>query len=363
MSTKLPWTRLNAEQWIIDVSCMKPMEKAVYLTLSLFMRKTQEPLDEDTFLLSRYVGCTEKAFNKALIGLLRTKKIVRLDDGRLWSLEVEEELNNSNKNLEKSSIKAAKAAKARWDEKENNEPKMHKHKNHTSNDACASESDACAENLMLGNAINNNINIYNKKTNTIVLAKKETEFEDLETTDLVDEPIEVDAVESQSEQIATSSDNQPPIHEQTSIPKKAKRVKADRGCRLPADFEPDYDFAIEEGLPPERVKVEIAKFRDFWNAKAGKDASKRDWQATWRNWVRRAVENLERGKIYGKQSTEKTEQQRGWSYRVAQHMSNIKNSDSVYKFLFEDDNRTTIPLENGAKAIDCRSGESYLISP
>ncbi|WP_354190970.1 DUF1376 domain-containing protein, partial [Bartonella silvatica] len=185
MSTKLPWTRLNAEQWIIDVSCMKPMEKAVYLTLSLFMRKTQEPLDEDTFLLSRYVGCTEKAFNKALIGLLCTKKIVRLDDGRLWSLEVEEELNNSNKNLEKSSIKAAKAAKARWDEKENNEPKMHKHKNHTSNDACASESDACAENLMLGNAhnINNNINIYNKKTNTIVLAKKETEFEDLETTD------------------------------------------------------------------------------------------------------------------------------------------------------------------------------------
>ncbi|MET3590591.1 hypothetical protein ABID23_001707, partial [Bartonella silvatica] len=161
------------------------MEKAVYLTLSLFMRKTQEPLDEDTFLLSRYVGCTEKAFNKALIGLLCTKKIVRLDDGRLWSLEVEEELNNSNKNLEKSSIKAAKAAKARWDEKENNEPKMHKHKNHTSNDACASESDACAENLMLGNAhnINNNINIYNKKTNTIVLAKKETEFEDLETTD------------------------------------------------------------------------------------------------------------------------------------------------------------------------------------
>ncbi|MET3590580.1 hypothetical protein ABID23_001696 [Bartonella silvatica] len=138
--------------------------------------------------------------------------------------------------------------------------------------------------------MNNNINIYNKKTNTIVLAKKETEFEDLETTDLVYEPIEVD-VESEPNQIATSSDNQPPIHEQTSVFKKAKRVKADRGCRLPADFEPDYDFAIAEGLPPERVKVEIAKFRDYWNAKAGKDASKRDWQATWRNWVRNSKDH------------------------------------------------------------------------
>ncbi|WP_375681602.1 MULTISPECIES: DUF1376 domain-containing protein [unclassified Bartonella] len=94
MSSKLPWTRLNTDQWIIDVSCMKPMEKAVYLTLSLFMRRTQEPLDEATFLLSRYVGCSEKAFSKALNALLCTKKIIRLDDGRLWSLEVEEELNS-----------------------------------------------------------------------------------------------------------------------------------------------------------------------------------------------------------------------------------------------------------------------------
>ncbi len=174
---------------------------------------------------------------------------------------------------------------------------------------------------------------------------------------MVDEPIECD-VESQSEQT-----NQSIIHEQESVPKKAKRVKTDRGCRLPTDFEPDYDFAIREGLPPERVKVEIAKFRDYWNAKAGKDACKTDWQATWRNWVRKAIEDLQKGKNYGKPSTETTEQQRGWSYRVAQHMSNIKNSDSVYKFLFEDDNRTTIPLEDRAKTIDCRSGENYLISP
>jgi len=31
-------------------------------------------------------------------------------------------------------------------------------------------------------------------------------------------------------------------------------------------------------------------FRDYWAAKAGKDAAKLDWDATWRNWVRKEGE-------------------------------------------------------------------------
>ncbi|WP_338024808.1 hypothetical protein [Bartonella vinsonii] len=60
---------------------------------------------------------------------------------------------------------------------------------------------------------------------------------------------------------------------------------------MPEDFEPNYGFAIEEGLPPERVKVEMAKFRDYWKARAGKDATKIDWQATWRNWIRNSKDH------------------------------------------------------------------------
>uniref|UniRef100_UPI0035D03964 hypothetical protein n=1 Tax=Bartonella sp. OT172YNZD TaxID=3243572 RepID=UPI0035D03964 len=118
--------------------------------------------------------------------------------------------------------------------------------------------------------------------------------ESLETNEQVHEPTEVAAVETTSEQIETSSDNQPPIHEQENVPQKAKRAQANRGCRLPDDFEPDYDFAIEAGLPSERVKVEIAKFRDYWRSKAGANATKIDWQATWRNWIRKAVDDLEK---------------------------------------------------------------------
>ncbi|WP_254472612.1 hypothetical protein [Bartonella sp. B1098] len=349
MSTKLAWVRSFPSDCLAETNGMKAFQIATYVTLKWHMRKSGEPIFCDQDKLAHSAGCSKKIFNKALEFLLRDKKIICLEDGRLWSLQVEEELNNSNENLNKFSERAQKAAKARWD----------KNKDNSDDDAKDAISNACSNaNAMLNDANHNHNHIYNKKNKTIVLSKKETEFEDLETSDLVDEPIECDDV--QSDQNATSSENQPIIHEQKSVPKKAKRAKANRGCRLPADFEPDYDFAIEEGLPPERVKVEIAKFRDYWNAKTGKDASKRDWQATWRNWVRNS-KNYKQGENYGKQTNSQTEQQRGWSYRVAQHMSHIKNSDSVYKFLFEDDDRTTIPLENGAKAIECRSGESYSI--
>lgn len=65
-----------------------------------------------------------------------------------------------------------------------------------------------------------------------------------------------------------------------------------RGCRLPEDFALSNDlrrWAAQE-CPTVAVDSETAKFRDYWRAKAGKDASKLDWPATWRNWIRNAAE-------------------------------------------------------------------------
>ncbi|WP_375643738.1 MULTISPECIES: hypothetical protein, partial [unclassified Bartonella] len=314
MSSKLPWTRLFADRWILDLACLSPIECNVYIKLRLQMLYTGEPLLNNTKVWANYTGCSVKMFIKALEVLISIGHIESLDDGCLWSLKVEEELNNSNESLDKVSKtsrskkfseRAKKAAQARWD----------KHTNDACDDAKAMLNDAKSVKYdaksmlkdakhdaydMLNDAyiynINNNINSYNKKTKTIVLAKKEIGSEDLETIDLVDEPTEVAAVESTSEQITTGVENQPPFHEQENVSQKAKRAQANRGCRLPTDFEPDYDFAIAKGLPPERVKVEIAKFRDYWRSKAGANATKTDWQATWRNWVRKAIEDLEKTK-------------------------------------------------------------------
>ena len=50
------------------------------------------------------------------------------------------------------------------------------------------------------------------------------------------------------------------------------------------------DWALAElpGWSPETVRIEAAKFGDYWHAKTGKDATKADWAATWRNWCRNA---------------------------------------------------------------------------
>ena len=71
----------------------------------------------------------------------------------------------------------------------------------------------------------------------------------------------------------------------------AKQPKAGRGSRLPDDWVlpkswGDWALSTFSAWTEDDVRVEAEKFADHWRAKAGKDACKTDWQATWRNWCR-----------------------------------------------------------------------------
>ncbi|MEI2296727.1 hypothetical protein [Ensifer sp. MJa1] len=61
-----------------------------------------------------------------------------------------------------------------------------------------------------------------------------------------------------------------------------------RASRLPESFEPDWEFAAGLGFARADAAVEFDKFRDYWIAKSGRNATKLDWAATWRNWMRNA---------------------------------------------------------------------------
>ena len=73
------------------------------------------------------------------------------------------------------------------------------------------------------------------------------------------------------------------------------RARTERlGSRLTSDFSmPDEwrAWALNEGHAPHVVALEAAKFLDYWIGKPGKDGRKADWQATWRNWMRKATQN------------------------------------------------------------------------
>jgi uncharacterized protein YdaU (DUF1376 family) len=65
-----------------------------------------------------------------------------------------------------------------------------------------------------------------------------------------------------------------------------------RASRLPGDWKLPEDWktwalACQPTWDEGRCNLAAAGFRDYWIAKAGRDGTKLDWLATWRNWVRR----------------------------------------------------------------------------
>jgi hypothetical protein len=52
--------------------------------------------------------------------------------------------------------------------------------------------------------------------------------------------------------------------------------------------------AMRAKHPDVDLGAEHDKFTDYWRAKAGKDGCKLDWNATWRNWIRRTAESSHR---------------------------------------------------------------------
>jgi uncharacterized protein YdaU (DUF1376 family) len=67
---------------------------------------------------------------------------------------------------------------------------------------------------------------------------------------------------------------------------KAKRLT---GSRLPPDWglsAVDFQYCIQT-RPELNPKDVFENFRDYWTAKAGDGATKVDWSATWRTWVRK----------------------------------------------------------------------------
>lgn len=71
--------------------------------------------------------------------------------------------------------------------------------------------------------------------------------------------------------------------------RKEKTQPSERGTRLPENWQPPIETNNNLGkkYPHVDLDEELEIFRDYWAAKTGKDAVKRDWVATWRNWVRR----------------------------------------------------------------------------
>ncbi|HEX8413810.1 MAG TPA: hypothetical protein VF637_07985 [Sphingomicrobium sp.] len=83
--------------------------------------------------------------------------------------------------------------------------------------------------------------------------------------------------------------NAPETETETETPDKSG-VAPQRANRLPPDFVVPTEWLrwarAEKPWNDADVTEEAAAFVDHWHAKPGKDGTKLDWFATWRNWCR-----------------------------------------------------------------------------
>jgi hypothetical protein len=70
-------------------------------------------------------------------------------------------------------------------------------------------------------------------------------------------------------------------------------ARAPKGTRLRDDWQPnpnDLAYASSFQMTDSQIALESQKFKNYWTAKSGAGATKRDWNATWRNWILNAME-------------------------------------------------------------------------
>lgn len=96
-----------------------------------------------------------------------------------------------------------------------------------------------------------------------------------------------------------------PPHPTGVSPPLEKKKPESYGTRLPRGWVLPKRWgvwALQEApaWDAQRVRAVADKFRDHWHGKAGKDARKADWLATWRNWVREELQREKRGGGSGK---------------------------------------------------------------
>lgn len=78
--------------------------------------------------------------------------------------------------------------------------------------------------------------------------------------------------------------------EDTKVSSK-KQKSSSRGTRMTEDWflsQELGEWAMQQGFTGVEVERQAEKFKDWWIAVAGAKGVKKDWDATWRTWIRNA---------------------------------------------------------------------------
>lgn len=216
-------------------------QNLLYLTVLFRIYEVRGPIADSAAALGRRCGLTERRAVAALEELLLIpNKLRRLGDGQITNEFAEAELDSSKARAERVHQIQSRRAKKGWQKRKE----------------IQSNGDARA---MPGHA------------HGMPTSKKERKKEP-----------RLSLVE-------------PPSGSTTSVPveRSGDAEASRRGSRLGQGVEissKQRDDAVRLGLAPGEIDRRWAEFVDYWSAIPGQRGSKADWDATWRNRVRRIIE-------------------------------------------------------------------------
>lgn len=75
--------------------------------------------------------------------------------------------------------------------------------------------------------------------------------------------------------------------EETNVSSKKKGSRLRDDWSLPKAW---GEWAVEQGLDELSIRREADRFADYWRSVPGQKGVKLDWLATWRNWIRKTLE-------------------------------------------------------------------------
>ncbi|MEI8714766.1 DUF1376 domain-containing protein [Mesorhizobium sp. ISC11] len=113
-----PWLRFFVADWIAWTRDLKATESGILINLIAHMHQRGEPIAEDHSRLARLCGCSAGTFARTIGIFLNDGRIIRSDDGGLWSDLVQSEIDH-RKNV---SGERRKNAEQRWGKSEQNQP-------------------------------------------------------------------------------------------------------------------------------------------------------------------------------------------------------------------------------------------------
>ncbi|WP_273758544.1 DUF1376 domain-containing protein [Bartonella sp. AU55XJBT] len=321
-SSRLPYVCWYQNDFLGGVRGMRAHEIGIYTILLNEMYARGRPLEISQERLARLCGCDKRTFVNVLEMLIQEGKILSLANG-LWNKRCENVFQEREKLLEQKSFAGRSSAKKR---KKINTEIQQLLNDRTRDDQQSLEAQKTEEKETPNGVFEKN-RVFDE--NEPSLSSQES-FEQstpsptlgLSSSLASSPPDSSSLAETKHENV---SPNAPPAgsagvlhtqivprkhpHPATNLvsssfsdsppvcsDKKTTTTSIVKGHRLPETWQADIKAAVLEGLSESQAHWQAKKFRDYWQAKSGKEALKVDWQATWRNWFRREIERLEQQK-------------------------------------------------------------------